>query len=106
MDDVVSGVIEPIGSAVTSLVDNLLSDLLDLDLNILGGGCRSGCGGNQGGIVGLLGSSGVVSEVEELIDDILDIDVDLSLCVGLDLVQNNLFYHFNSGSNNYCLVLY
>ena len=145
IDEVVSDVIEPLGSAVSSLVDNLLSDL-DLD-DVLGSGIlgsnvlnlNSVLGGNSGVVGGLLGSSGVVggllesdglvggllesdglvggllesdglvdnvvSAVDDLLDDLLDGDVDISICVGLDLLQNNLFYHFNSGSNNH-IVLY
>lgn len=135
LDEVVSDVIEPLGSAVTSLVDNLLSDL-DLD-DVLGGsdgllGGNNGLGGilgSSGVVGGLLGSSGVVggllesdgvvddllgsdgvvdnvvSAVDDLLDDLLDGDVDISICVGLDLLQNNLFYHFNSGNNNH-IVLY
>ena len=114
VDEVVSDVIEPVGSAVTSLVDDLLSNLLDLDLNNILGGCESnaldldGVLGSSGIVGGLLGSDGVVdnvvTEVEELIDDLLDGDVDISLCVGLDLLQNNLFYHFNSGHNNHLVL--
>jgi hypothetical protein len=44
--------------------------------------------------------SHIVSTVDDLLDDLLDGDVDISICVGLDLLQNNLFYHFNSGSSN------
>src|SRR3990167_6757371 len=135
IDEVVSDVIEPLGSAVSSLVDNLLSDL-DLD-DVLGSGIlgsnvlnlNSVLGGNSGVVGGLLGSSGavggllesdglvggllesdglvdnVVSAVDDLLDDLLDGDVDISICVGLDLLQNNLFYHFSSGRNNH-IVLY
>src|SRR3990167_5357205 len=95
IDEVVSDVIEPIGSAVSSLVDDLLSEL-NLD-DVLG----SGVLGNSGVVGGLLGNSGV----DDLLDDLLDGNVDISICVGLDLLQNNLFYHFNSGSNNH-IVLY
>jgi hypothetical protein len=121
IDEVVSDVIEPIGSAVSSLVDNLLSEL-DLD-DVLGGSGgilgSNGLLGSSGVVGGLLGSSGVVggllesdglvdnvvSAVDDLLDDLLDGDVDISICVGLDLLQNNLFYHFNSGNNNH-IVLY
>ena len=107
IDEVVSDVIEPVGSAVSSLVDNLLSGLLDDGLNlhsVLGGGLF---GSNVLDLDGVLGSDGidVVSEVEDLVDDLLDIDsIDISLCVGLDLLQNNLFYTFNSGSNNHLVL--
>src|SRR3990167_2743943 len=117
IDEVVSDVIEPIGSAVSSLVDDLLSEL-NLD-DVLGSGILGsnvlnlGLLGNSGGIGGLLGSSGVVGGLLEsdglvgglLESDGLDDNVDISICVGLDLLQNNLFYHFNSGSNNH-IVLY
>src|SRR3990167_6392493 len=87
VDEVVSDVIEPVGSAVTSLVGVL---------------------GNSGIVGGLLGSDGVVdnvvSAVDDLLDDLLDGEVDISICVGLDLLQNNLFYHFNSGSNNHLVL--
>src|SRR3990167_2644838 len=46
----------------------------------------------------------VVSAVDDLLDDLLDGEVDISICVGLDLLQNNLFYHFNSGSNNHLVL--
>jgi hypothetical protein len=111
VDEVVSDVIEPVGSAVTSLVDDLLSNLLDIS-NILD--CESnlvdldGILGNSGVVGGLLGSDGVVddvvSAVDDLLDDILDGEIDISICVGLDLLQNNLFYHFNSGSNNHLVL--
>ena len=107
VDEVVSDVIEPVGSAVTSLVDNLLSGLFDDDCGILGGGLF---GSNVLDLGGVLGSDGVdlgdvVSEVGDLVDDLLDIDsIDISLCVGLDLLQNNLFYTFNSGSNNHLVL--
>src|SRR3990167_9367846 len=95
---------------VDEVVYDLLSNLLDLDVsNILG--CESnlidldGVLGNSGIVGGLLGSDGVVdnvvSAVDDLLDDLLDGEVDISICVGLDLLQNNLFYHFNSGSNNH-----
>jgi hypothetical protein len=134
LDEVVSDVIEPLGSAVSSLVDNLLSEL-DLD-DVLGSGVLgsnvlnlNGLLGSSGVVGGLLESDGVVggllesdgvvggllesdglvdnvvSAVDDLLDDLLDGDVDISLCVGLDLLQNNLFYHFNSGNNNH-IVLY
>jgi len=113
VDEVVSDVIEPVGSAVTSLVDDLLSNLLDLDIsNILGAQSNlidlDGVLGNSGVVGGLLGSDGVVdnvvSAVDDLIDDVLDGEIDISICVGLDLLQNNLFYHFNSGSNNHLVL--
>src|SRR3990167_8758738 len=89
IDEVVSDVIEPIGSAVSSLVGDLLE--------------------SDGLVGGLLESDGlvdnVVSAVDDLLDDLLDGNVDISICVGLDLLQNNLFYHFNSGRNNH-IVLY
>ena len=68
-------------------------------------------GNDNGPLGGLLGSDGidlgdVVSEVGDLLKNLLDSDsVDVSLCLGLDLLQNSLFYHFNSGSNNH-IVLY
>src|SRR3990167_7184314 len=117
IDEVVSDVIEPIGSAVSSLVDDLLSEL-NLD-DVLGSGVLGsnvlnlGLLGNSGGIGGLLGNSGVVGgllESDGVVGGLLESDglvgnVDISICVGLDLLQNNLFYHFNSGSNNH-IVLY
>ena len=126
IDEVLSDVIDPLGSAVSSLVDDLLSEL-DLD-DVLGSGLLGSNGllGNSGGLLGssglvggLLESDGVVggllesdglvddvvSAVDDLLDDLLGGDIDISICVGLDLLQNNLFYHFNSGSNNH-IVLY
>jgi hypothetical protein len=125
LDEVVSDVIEPLGSAVSSLVDDLLSEL-NLGSNILSLNGLLGSSGAVGGLLdsdglvgGLLESDGVVggllesdglvdnvvSAVEDLLDDLLGGDVDISLCVGLDLLQNHLFYHFNSGNNNH-IVLY
>src|SRR3990167_1115741 len=58
VDEVVSNVIEPVGSAVTSLVDDLLSNLLDVS-NILGSDSNlvdlDGVFGNSGIVGGLLG---------------------------------------------------
>src|SRR3990167_9584321 len=144
IDEVVSDVIDPLGSAVSSLVDDLLSELnlddilgsngLLGDSSLVGGllgnsGVVGGLLESDGVVGGLLGSScavggllesdglvggllesdglvdNVVSAVDDLLDDLLDGDVDISICVGLDLLQNNLFYHFNSGSNNH-IVLY
>src|SRR3990167_6072237 len=92
VDEVVSDVIEPVGSAVTSLVDDLLSNLLDVS-NILG------CDSNLVDLDGVLGNSGIVGGLLGS-----DGEVDISICVGLDLLQNNLFYHFNSGSNNHLVL--
>ena len=95
------------------LVDDLLSNLLDLGIsNILGAQSNlidlDGVLGNSGVVGGLLGSDGVVdnvvSAVDDLLDDVLDGEIDISICVGLDLLQNNLFYHFNSGSNNHLVL--
>jgi hypothetical protein len=132
IDEVVSDVIDPLVSAVSSLVDDLLSDLLsDLDLSdilgsgllgkprglggLLGNGGLLGSSGVVGGLLesdglvgGLLESDGlvdeVVSAVDDLLDNLLDGNIDISICIGLDLLQNNLFYHFNSGSNNHLVL--
>ena len=99
IDDVVSDVIEPVGSAVTSLIDNLLS-------GIGVSGLLGDILGSEGvDLDGLVGSEGidlgdVVSEVEDLIEDLLDI----SNCPDLDVLQNNLFYHFNSGRANHLVL--
>ena len=112
-----------------SVLDGVGSDILNLNGLLGNSGAVGGLLGSSGVVGGLLESDGVVggllesdglvggllesdglvdnvvSAVDDLLDDLLDGDVDISLCVGLDLLQNNLFYHFNSGNNNH-IVLY
>lgn len=96
---------------ISSLVDSLLIDATSgflANSGFLGGllgrsGVLSGLLESDGIVGDLLESEGVVdnvvSGVGDLLDDILDGDVDISLCVGLDLLPNILFYHFKSGNN-------
>src|SRR3990167_5208144 len=120
VDDLLSDILGDSGLLGNSgLVGGLLGSsgvvggLLESD-GVVGGllGSSGVVGGlleSDGLVGGLLESDGlvdnVVSAVDDLLDDLLDGDVDISICVGLDLLQNNLFYHFNSGRNNH-IVLY
>ena len=118
LEEVVSDVIEPLGSAVTSLLDHLLSGLLGDDGLLGDSGLLGGDSGLLGGLFGsegldvddLIGSEGidlgdVVSEVGDLLEDLLGSDgLDLSECRYLDINQNHFLYRFNSGYANHLVL--